>query len=79
MTRVIYEIVEHDGGWAYKVGGTFSEPFPSHDAAFRAARTAACEQLRPGESKGIVWEDAGGRWHAEVSAADDRPETEVKG
>src|SRR5215213_99113 len=33
MTRITYEIVEHDGGWAYKVGYVFSEPFPSHDAA----------------------------------------------
>lgn len=31
MTRITYEIVEHDGGWAYKVGDVFSEPFPSHD------------------------------------------------
>ena len=79
MTKVTYEIIEHDGGWAYRVDGTFSEPFPSHDAAFQAARRAAVEQLRPGESRGIVWEDAGGRWHAEVSGADDRPETKVVG
>ena len=25
MTEVTYTIVEHDGGWAYKVGDTFSE------------------------------------------------------
>ncbi|MBI1173434.1 DUF2188 domain-containing protein [bacterium] len=78
MSKVIYEIVEHDGGWAYRVGGTFSEPFSSHDAAFHAARRAAVEQLRPGESRRIVWEDTAGRWHAEVSGADDIPETEVK-
>ena len=23
MTRITYEIVEHDGGWAYKVGDVF--------------------------------------------------------
>ena len=33
MSKVTYEIVEHDGGWAYKVDGVFSEPFPSHAAA----------------------------------------------
>ena len=27
MTKVVYEIVEHDGGWAYRVDGTFSEAF----------------------------------------------------
>ena len=26
MPDVTYEIVEHDGGWAYKVNGVFSEP-----------------------------------------------------
>ena len=25
MTKVVYHIVEHDGGWAYKVEGVFSE------------------------------------------------------
>ena len=24
MTKIIYEIVEHDGGWAYRVDGVFS-------------------------------------------------------
>jgi hypothetical protein len=31
MTKITYEIVEHDGGWAYRVDGVFSETFPSHD------------------------------------------------
>jgi hypothetical protein len=26
---ITYEIVQHDGGWAYKVNGVFSEPFPT--------------------------------------------------
>jgi hypothetical protein len=25
MTKVTYEIVEHDGGWAYRFNGVFSE------------------------------------------------------
>ena len=41
MTALKYEIVEHDGGWAYRVGATYSETFPSHDAALNAARVAA--------------------------------------
>ena len=52
MTRIIYEIVEHDGGWAYKVGDVFSEPFPSHEAARRAAEHAAHGQVLPGEFDG---------------------------
>jgi hypothetical protein len=27
MPNVTYEIVQHDGGWAYKVDGVFSESF----------------------------------------------------
>jgi hypothetical protein len=33
MSKITYEIVEHDGGWAYRVGAVFSETFPSHDLA----------------------------------------------
>ena len=36
MSKVTYEIVEHDGGWAYRVNGVFSETFTSHDAARQA-------------------------------------------
>ncbi len=79
MTKVIYEIVEHDGGFAYRVDGTYSETFRTHDAAKAAARRAAIEQQRPGEGAGISWEDAGGRWHEEVSPGDDRPEAVVEG
>jgi hypothetical protein len=57
MTRIIYEIVEHDGGWAYKVGDVFSEPFPSHEAARRAAEHAAHGQVLPGESTDISYAD----------------------
>jgi hypothetical protein len=77
MTEVRYDIVEHDGGWAYKVGDVFSETFPSHDAALKAARRAAREQTAPGESDGIEYQDREGRWHAEVARGDDRPETKV--
>ncbi|KAA2236621.1 DUF2188 domain-containing protein [Salinarimonas soli] len=79
MSKVTYEIVEHDGGWAYKVGDVFSEPFASHDDARRAAERAAREQIVPGETTGISWEDQKGRWHDEVSSGQDRPSTEVKG
>jgi hypothetical protein len=27
MPDVTYEIVQHDGGWAYRVNGVFSETF----------------------------------------------------
>jgi hypothetical protein len=79
MAHVTYEIVEHDGGWAYRVDGVFSETFKTHDAAKGAARRAAGEQRVPGDTVGISWEDAGGRWHEEVDPGSDRPDTDVKG
>jgi len=78
MTDITYEIVEHDGGWAYKVGGTFSETFPSHDAALAAAKKAAAEQQVGGREEGIVYEDEKGVWHEEIAEGGDRPQTHVK-
>jgi hypothetical protein len=79
MTKMTYEIVEHDGGWAYRADGVFSEPFPSHDAARRAAERAAREQVIPGETTAISYEDKDGHWHDELSAGNNRPETDVTG
>jgi hypothetical protein len=79
MTKITYEIVQHDGGWAYRANGTYSEPFPSHDSARKAAELAAREQLAPGASTPISYEDDKGHWHNEVAKGDDRPETEVEG
>ena len=78
MVMVKYEVVEHDGGWAYKVGETFSETFETHDAALSAARAAAEKQEQPGETEGVVYEDRNAVWHAEVSPGDDRPITQVR-
>jgi Uncharacterized protein conserved in bacteria (DUF2188) len=77
MTKLVYEIVEHDGGWAYKVGEVFSEPFPSHAAALAAATRAAAEQRVPGDTEAIDYEDEKGAWHQELDPGDDRPATEV--
>jgi len=79
MAKLTYEIVKHDGGWAYRANGTYSEAFSSHDAARKAAERAAREQLAPGETTTISYEDDKGRWHDEVSKGDDRPEVDVKG
>src|ERR1019366_4064253 len=38
--------------WAYRVDGVFSEIFPSHDMARRAAERVAKEQVVPRETKG---------------------------
>ena len=79
MSHVTYEIVEHDGGWAYRVDGVYSETFPNHDAARHAAERAAREQRAPGNDTGISWEDKEGTWHDEVSKGGDRPATDVEG
>lgn len=79
MAKVTYEIVEHDGGWAYRVDGVYSETFPSHDQARAAAEQAAREQVVPGETTGITYEDQEGRWHDEVASGKDRPKTDVEG
>jgi len=77
MAHVRYEVVEHDGGWAYKMGDVFSEPFRTHEAALEAARLAAAEQKAPGRTETIEYQDADGVWHEEVAPGSDRPETEV--
>ena len=79
MTRIVYEIVEHDGGWAYEMDGVFSETYPTHDAARHAAERAARQQQLPSEDAGISWEDKSGRWHEEVAKGDDRPVPDVEG
>ncbi|MBU2402712.1 MAG: DUF2188 domain-containing protein [Alphaproteobacteria bacterium] len=78
MTKVTYEIVEHDGGWAYRMDGTYSETFRTHGDALAAAKIAAAEQQVAGKTEGISYEDKSGRWHGEVASGDDRPEAEVK-
>jgi uncharacterized lipoprotein YehR (DUF1307 family) len=77
MAKIVYQIVEHDGGWAYKSGGVFSEPFSSHEAAVAAAKRAAAEQELHGATETIEYEDDKGIWHVEVDPGDDRPDTEV--
>lgn len=78
MTKVTYEIVSHDGGWAYKSGDVFSETFASRDDAVAAARAAASEQRIPGSDEELLYEDERGRWKEEHADGSDRPETEVK-
>ncbi len=78
MTHVTYVVVEHDGGWAYKVGDVFSETFATHALARSAAARAAREQRIPGDSGAIEYEDPSGRWHEEAAEGTDRPDTDVK-
>ena len=77
MAKVTYDVVEHDGGWAYKLGDVFSETFATREDAHAAAETAAAEQQRGGEDETIEYQDADGRWKVEDAAGGDRPAADV--
>jgi hypothetical protein len=84
MNKVIYKVVKHDGGWAYEVNGTYSEKFPTREAARKAAKLAAREQAAPGaatpgETTPIFCEHKKVHWHDEVGDGSDRPKTAVEG
>lgn len=74
-----YRVGRHDGGWAYQFEGTWSEAYPTHEDALRAARDAAARQRVGGNDAVITYETVGGTWHTEVAHGDDRPETVVSG
>lgn len=77
MTKVTYEVVQHDAGWAYKVGDVYSGTFATREAAHAAAAAAAERQRHAGSTEPIVYEDEKGNWHREVAGGTDRPETEL--
>ncbi|WP_295207042.1 hypothetical protein [uncultured Brevundimonas sp.] len=79
MAHVTYRIVEHDSGWAYKSGDTYSETFASHDDAKAAAVRAAREQRVPDQTAAIEYETAAGEWVTESADGHDRPSTDVEG
>ncbi len=78
MAHITYKIVRHEDGWAYTVNGAFSESFSTHAEALDAARRAAAEQRRPGQTEAIEYEDEKGKWHSELARGSDRPETDVE-
>lgn len=78
MDHVTYEIVEHNGGWAYKLGDVFSETFPTHAEAAEAAKAAAQGHMRSGADETIEYEDEDGVWHDETVSGQDRPEADVE-
>ena len=77
MQKIHYKVVEHDGGWAYRLNDAFSEPFPDKATALAAARRVAAEQRVPGDTTQIEFQDADGHWHLELSEGDDRPDADV--
>ena len=45
--KIHYEVVEHDGGWAYKLGDVFSEAFPDRATAMSAAKRVSRSSMSP--------------------------------
>jgi len=78
MAHVIYRIVEHDGGWAYRVDGVYSETFSTRELAHKAAARAVSEQRSPGPDAVIEFETAYGHWITQNARGGDRPDVEVK-
>ena len=77
MTKVSYEIVEHNGGFAYRVGDVFSETFATHQGAHEAAEEAAQRQQLAGDDEQIQYQDADGKWHEEFAPGEQRPDVAV--
>jgi hypothetical protein len=78
MTHIVYEVVNHGGGWAYRVGNTLSESYQYHNYARRAALDAAREHAQKGNTVGIKYEDSNGQWHETVADGSERPYATVE-
>ena len=78
MAGIHYQIVEHDGGWAYKLGDVYSETFRSREDAHDAAEIAAREQHRRGDDGTIEYQGSDGKWRVEAAKGDDRPDADVE-
>jgi len=77
VPKLHYRIVQHDGGWAYRLDDVFSEPFPTKARALAAARRVVAEQRVPGDTTQIEYQDATGQWHTELAEGVDRPDADV--
>ena len=78
MTKITYEIVQRDGGWAYRP--TECSPRRSRRTTWPARRRNAQRKNKASrEATSITYEDKDGRWHSEVASGTDRPETDVEG
>ena len=78
MTDITYHVVEHDGGWTYKLGDVFADTYRSHDEALAAAKAAAAKHEMPSDTEVIAWEDDKYRWHEETADGSDRPHAAVE-
>lgn len=78
MVEIVYKVVEHDGGWAYRVGDVYSETYPTEAEATAAAGDAARRQEVTGPAESISYQDESSAWHEERAPGSDRPDTDVE-
>lgn len=76
--HLTYHVDVHDDGWGYRLGEVWSETFPTHDAALRAAKEAAQRQQIGGDDAQISYEAADGTWKQEAVRGSDRPAVDVE-
>ena len=78
MAHYTYHIGQHDGGWAYRLGDVWSEPFPDHATALATAKKVALRQHVEGETAEIMYETADGEWKTEHIDRSEKPDVDVK-
>ena len=78
MSEVTYEIVEHDGGWAYKVDGALSRCSRPMRQRSRQHRPPPLSRKPPARPKRLNTKTRKGKWHTETARGSDRPETHIK-
>ena len=77
MTKLNYEIVERDGGYAWKLGDAFSETYPTRDAASAAAIEDSARR-QSGTAQSTAQSDGDARrWHNEMANNDTGHETSI--
>jgi hypothetical protein len=79
MSHVTYQIVEHDGGWAYKVGDCLLRVLCVQGVGADSRPESGSGTNGPGDDEAIEYEDKVGKWHDEDAKGSDRPDTEVRG
>ena len=75
--HVTYHVDEHDGGWAYRVDQVWSETFPDHASALKAARAAASRQGTSDASVLVTYENTSGQWVTELAGNGERVDADV--
>ena len=79
MSKITYKVVKHEGAWAYEANRSYSVPFPTRDAARKAAKLAASEQPTLGKPTLISSEEEKEHWHNETDTGSERPKIIVEG